>query len=63
MIGGVGSAILEWANTNKRDASKVIRFGGPDRFLTGCGNQNEARKLIGLDSKKIIKKILQSLKK
>tara|TARA_B110000027_G_scaffold68194_1_gene72907 strand:+ start:2908 stop:3831 length:924 start_codon:yes stop_codon:yes gene_type:complete len=63
LIGGVGSAILEWANTNKRDASKVIRFGGPDRFLTGCGNQNEARKLIGLDSKKIIKKILQSLKK
>jgi len=63
LIGGVGSAILEWANTNKRDARKVIRFGGPDKFLIGCGNQKEARKLIGLESKKISIKILQFLKK
>ena len=63
LIGGVGAAILEWANNNKRDASKVIRFGGPDKFLTGCGNQKEARRLIGLDSKKISIKILQHLKK
>jgi transketolase len=63
LIGGAGSAVLEWANLNKKDASKVIRFGGPDKFLTGCGNQKEARKLIGLESKKIVLKILEHLKK
>ena len=63
LIGGAGSAVLEWASLNKKDASKVIRFGGPDKFLTGCGNQKEARKLIGLESKKIVLKILENLKK
>jgi transketolase len=63
LIGGAGSAVLEWANINKKDANKVVRFGGPDKFLTGCGNQKEARKSIGLTSKKIYMKILKALKK
>lgn len=63
LIGGVGSAVLEWANENKHDTRKIIRFGGPDKFLTGCGNQNEARKLIGLSSDNICQKILEVLKK
>lgn len=63
LIGGAGSAILEWANITKNDASKVLRFGGPDKFLTGCGNQKQARKLIGLESKNIAFKILDHLKK
>ena len=41
----------------------ILRFGGPDKFLTGCGNQIEARKLIGLTSKKICNKILKTLKR
>ena len=63
LIGGVGSAILEWANNYKKDANKILRFGGPDEFLTGCGNQKEARNRIGLSSKKISMKIIGFLKK
>lgn len=58
LIGGAGSAILEWGNDRNKDLSKVIRFAGPDRFLTGCGNQKQARHLIGLNSEKITQKIL-----
>ena len=63
LIGGVGSSVLEWANENKFDTKNVLRFGGPDKFLTGCGNQTEARKFIGLTSKKICDRILKILKK
>ena len=63
LIGGVGSSVLEWANENKLDTKNVLRFGGPDKFLTGCGNQTEARKFIGLTSKKICDRILKNLKK
>jgi len=63
LIGGVGSSVLEWANENKFDTKNVLRFGGPDKFLTGCGNQTEARKFIGLTSKKICDRILKNLKK
>ncbi|MDA8992607.1 transketolase [Candidatus Pelagibacter ubique] len=63
LIGGVGSSILEWANNNKLDIKNILRFGGPDRFLTGCGNQNEARDFIGLTPKKICNQIIYQLKK
>jgi len=63
LIGGVGSSVLEWANENNFNTKNVLRFGGPDKFLTGCGNQREARKLIGLTYKKICDRILKKLKK
>ena len=63
LIGGVGSGILEWASDNGFDSRKVLRFGGPDKFLTGCGNQNEARNLIGLNAKKISSQVIDKLKK
>ena len=47
LIGGAGASILEWANKKNYDTRKLLRFGGPDHFLTGCGNQSEARELIG----------------
>ena len=63
LIGGVGSGILEWASDNGFDSRKVLRFGGPDKFLTGCGNQNEARNLIGLTANKISSQVIDKLKK
>lgn len=63
LIGGVGSSILEWANINNFNTQKVLRFGGPDKFLTGCGNQNQARKFIGLTPENIALKILKKIKK
>ena len=63
LIAGVGSSILEWANINNFNSEKVLRFGGPDKFLTGCGNQNEARKFIGLTPENIALRILKKIKK
>lgn len=63
LLGGVGSSILEWANLNNHDTKKILRFGGPDKFLTGCGNQKEARFKIGLSVKNICKKIIIKLNK
>lgn len=63
LIGGTGSSILEWANINNLNTNKVLRFGGPDKFLTGCGNQKEARQFIGLTPKIIALKILKKIKK
>ena len=41
------------------NSRNVLRFGGPDKFLTGCGNQTEARNFIGLNPKKICNKVLK----
>lgn len=61
LIGGAGSAILEWGNTSQVDLGKLIRFGGPDRFLSACGNQAEARALLGLTTDQISQQILSRI--
>jgi deoxyxylulose-5-phosphate synthase len=61
LIGGAGSAVLEWGNTQGVDLSKLVRFGGPDRFLTGCGHQRDARALVGLTPAEISSRILGRL--
>ena len=62
LIGGGGSAVLEWGNENRVDLRKLLRFGGPDRFLTGCGNQRQARSALGLTAENISGQILDLLK-
>jgi transketolase len=62
LIGGAGTALLEWGNESGADLNKLIRFGGPDRFLSACGDQEEARILIGLVPDKISVQILNRLK-
>jgi transketolase len=61
LIGGASSAILEWGSDEGVDLSKLMRFGGPDRFLFACGGQKQARKLTGLTSENITQKILVRL--
>jgi len=61
LIGGASSAILEWGCDQGVDLSKLMRFGGPDRFLFACGGQKQARKLAGLTSENITQKILARL--
>ena len=61
LIGGAGSAVLEWGNANRAELGKLIRLGGPDRFLSACGDQSEARALIGLTPEKISQQILGRL--
>ena len=61
LVGGAGSAVLEWANASGYNTKDFLRFGGPDMFLTGCGNQFEAREYIGLSKINIINSILEAL--
>ena len=61
LTAGAGSAILEWGNLNEADTRKVMRFGGPDKFLTGIGNQVEARAALGLEAVQIAKTVLAAM--
>ena len=61
LIGGAGSAVLEWGNVKRVDLSKLICVGGSDHFLFSCGNQNEARAMLGLTSEKISQQILDRM--
>ena len=62
LIGGAGSAVLEWGNAKRVDLDKLLCVGGPDRFLSACGDQEEARVLLGLTPEKVAEKILCRLK-
>ncbi|WP_072622910.1 transketolase family protein [Spirulina major] len=59
LAGGAGSAILEWGCTQGVDLRKLRCFAGPDRFLSACGNQQQARAAIGLDPASIIQSLVQ----
>ncbi len=61
LIGGAGSAVLEWGNAKRVDLNKLVCVGGPDRFLSACGDQEEARTLLELTPEKITQKILVHL--
>jgi transketolase len=61
LAGGAGSAVLEWGNAARVDTTKLLRFGGPDRFLISCGSQREARALLGLTADNIATRILERL--
>jgi transketolase len=53
--------VLEWGNVNRVDLRKLIRVGGPDRFLSGCGDQEEARAMLGLTAQDVSRQILERL--
>jgi transketolase len=61
LMGGAGSAVLEWGNVNQVDLGKLLRIGGPDRFLSGCGDQEEARVMLGLTAHNVARQILDRL--
>lgn len=61
LIGGAGSAVLEWGNARRVDLRKLICIGGPDRFLSGCGEQKEARLMLGLTPESICKQVVENL--
>ncbi|MGD9973851.1 MAG: transketolase family protein [Desulfatirhabdiaceae bacterium] len=59
LAGGAGSAVLEWGCAHGVDLKKLRCFGGPDRFLSACGNQNQARVALGLDAEAITRQLLK----
>ncbi len=62
LIGGAGAAVLEWGNAAGVDLGKLVRFGGPDRFLTACGHQRDARALVGLTAEAVTERIISKLR-
>ncbi|MFH1335567.1 MAG: 1-deoxy-D-xylulose-5-phosphate synthase [Candidatus Zixiibacteriota bacterium] len=62
LLGGFGSAILEFAEANDLDRSSIKRMGIPDEFIQH-GSRNQLLGLLGLDKNGIIqtvKRILES---
>jgi transketolase len=61
LIGGAGSAVLEWGNAKRVALDKLLCIGAPDRFLSACGDQEQARALYGLVPEKICQQIFDRL--
>jgi len=62
LLGGFGSAILEFAEASDLDRSSIKRMGIPDEFIQH-GSRNQLLGLLGLDKNGIIqtvKRILES---
>ncbi|AOW21008.1 1-deoxy-D-xylulose-5-phosphate synthase [Urechidicola croceus] len=56
IIGGFGSAILEFACTNNYQNKTIKRIGVPDNFIEH-GKVDELYKIVGLDKESIVKEI------
>ena len=50
LIGGLGSSVAEWMADRGPVSTELLRFGVPDTFLCGVGNQAAARKKFSLDA-------------
>ncbi len=58
IIGGLGTALLEWMSEISLDKRiRIKRIGVPDKFIHELGNQIYTRKKLGLDSTGIINTI------
>ena len=62
-IGGLGSTILEWLNDNNLESKITLkRVGTPLEFINELGNQQYTRQKLGIDSKGIVKKVLDMIR-
>ena len=61
-IGGLGSAIAEWAVDTDADARKLLRIGTPDKFFKLSGEQHFAREQLGLTGHQIAERVAATLK-
>lgn len=63
VIGGFGSAVLEWVNDEYQQAVQLLRCGIPDAFIDQLHDPESARRQIGLTSEEILNKIMRRLEK
>ena len=61
VVGGLGSALLEWLSDHRESEVSLKRLGVPDRFIHSLGNQAYVRGELGIDSFGISTAIRQSL--
>jgi 1-deoxy-D-xylulose-5-phosphate synthase len=60
IIGGFGSAVVEYASENNYPSKTIKRIGVPDNFIEH-GKISELQEIIGLDKKSILKEIKKLL--
>jgi transketolase len=60
-IGGFGAAVAEWLADRGTAPCKFIRFGTPDAFFKKSGEQDYARKTLGLTAQDIADQIVLAL--
>ena len=56
LVGGFGSAILEFAEANNLDTAGIKRMGIPDKFIQH-GSRNQLLSMMGLDKEGIMQQI------
>lgn len=61
LIGGVGSAVAEWAADNAIAPKRFLRVGTPDKFFKQSGEQEYARKELGLTGHQIAERVAKEL--
>ena len=61
VLGGFGSAVLEWMNARERPSALLLRFGTPDAFFEQSGEQEFAREALGLSAHEIAQRIAAKL--
>ncbi len=57
--GGLGTAILEWANSQNRDTRLIHRLGAQNEFFHRTANQTEARGMLDLTAGHFLNRILE----
>jgi len=55
--GGMTALLLEAASLSGAPRPELVFINSGDKFHTGLGNQNQARKSLGLDSDSIVRKV------
>lgn len=60
--GGAWAAIAEWLAERGETHAPLIRFGAPDAFFHEAGNQDWARRRMGIDAASIAEKMNGALK-
>jgi transketolase len=61
LIGGLGSAVAEWLVDAGQPNRRLLRFGTRDEFLHEPGEQEYARRYMGLSEDVITERILEEL--
>jgi transketolase len=62
IIGGLGSALLEWSAERDELAIRIKRLGVPDTFIHELGKQAYTRSKLGLDAAALAKTFMQLMK-
>lgn len=63
LIGGFGSAVLEWCNKHSGRCDTLLRIGSADTFFHEAGDQMHVRSQMGLTAEAVSEKVLKRLKR